>query len=321
MAGFHETSFPDDIAYGSSGGPGYKTTVVTLDSGAEQRVSRWSSPRHRYNAGYGVRDHEDIAALKEFFHARQGAAYGFRFKDFTDCTSTASGLDESLGGAAVANDDVLLGTGDGTQTAFQLVKYYTEGGITRTRTITKPIAGTVVVAVNGVNQTSGWSVNTATGVVTFTTPPTAGHNVTAGFKFEVPVRFGEEVDGYFSTSIDDYSTGSTEVPLIEIVSELESIDEFFYGGSLTVDPMSADQSLSLANGRVIVVAPSTSGLALILPDETSLPDGGPFFIIHNTDSTNAVDVNDDAGSFVASIDAGEMGLVSKASDTWYIGVV
>ena len=43
----------------------------------------------------------------------------------------------------------MLGTGDGTQTQFQLVKRYPSGSVIEVRTITKPVAGTVQVYKDG----------------------------------------------------------------------------------------------------------------------------------------------------------------------------
>jgi uncharacterized protein (TIGR02217 family) len=39
MASFHEVRFPDNIAYGATGGPEFATTVVATGSGHEKRNS------------------------------------------------------------------------------------------------------------------------------------------------------------------------------------------------------------------------------------------------------------------------------------------
>jgi uncharacterized protein (TIGR02217 family) len=82
----------------------------------------------------------------------------------------------------------LLGTGDDTQTQFQLVKHYPSGSVVEVRTITKPVAGTVRVYLDDVEQASVWSVDTTTGLVTFSAAPALGVEVTADFEFDVPVR-------------------------------------------------------------------------------------------------------------------------------------
>jgi uncharacterized protein (TIGR02217 family) len=121
----------------------------------------------------GCREQAQIDDLIAFFRARRGKAYGFRFKDWTDYKA----------------DGQLLGTGDDATTQFQLVKHYPSGSVIEVRTITKPVAGTVKVYLDGIEQLSGWSVDTTTGLVTFGTPPALGVEVTGDFEFDVPVRF------------------------------------------------------------------------------------------------------------------------------------
>jgi len=170
---FHEVQFPNDIAYGATGGPEFATSVVATASGYEQRNINWSSARGRWDVASGLKKQTQLDALVAFFRARKGRAHGFRFKDWTDYKAT---------GQAV-------GTGNGTITTFQLIRTYSSGGATDVRTITKPVAGTVKVYLAGVQQMSGWSVNTTTGVITFSTAPGNGVAVSADYEFDVPVRF------------------------------------------------------------------------------------------------------------------------------------
>ncbi|MCW5716281.1 MAG: DUF2460 domain-containing protein [Bauldia sp.] len=198
MNGFHEVQFPPDISYGASGGPGYSTTVVTTVSGHERRNANWAAARGRWNVAHGLKKREQVAALIAFFRARKGRAFGFRFKDWTDHQAFAQ----------------LLGVGTGTTTSFQLVKRYPSGGEIETRLIAKPVVGTVKVYRDGVEAMSGWAVNTATGVVTFTTAPAAGVQVTADFAFDVPVRFDSD---QMDITIETYQLGSWgQIPVLEI---------------------------------------------------------------------------------------------------------
>lgn len=140
---FHEIRFPTAIAFGSSGGPERKTEIVGLGSGFEERNAVWANSRRSYNVGYGVKTLDDIHAVIAFFEARMGRLYGFRFKDFADYKSCAPG-------ATPTPTDQAIGTGDGTATAFQLVKTYTSGANSWTRTIAKPVSGSVRIAKAGV---------------------------------------------------------------------------------------------------------------------------------------------------------------------------
>lgn len=195
---FHEVQFPPDIAYGSSGGPVYSTDVVMTAGGYEQRNSNWQAARARYNVAHGVKTQAQLDELIAFFRARKGRAYGFRFKDWSDYEAAAQSL----------------GTGNGVISQFQLIKHYVSGGVSETRLITKPVAGSVVIFVNGAAQASGWSVNSATGLVTFSSPPANGAVIRADFAFDVPVRFDTD---QLSARIDDYGVHSWgDIPLVEV---------------------------------------------------------------------------------------------------------
>lgn len=204
---FHETQFPTNISRGARGGPERRTQIVELASGDEERNASWADSRRRYDVAYGIRKADDLATVIAFFEARGGRLYGFRFKDWSDYKS-------ALPSVAISQNDQSLGMGTGAATQFQLVKRYTSGAQTWTRTITKPVAGTLLVALNGVNQPSGWTVNTATGIITFTVAPGRGVAVTAGFEFDVPVRFDSEA---LDVTLDFERLGSiTSIPLIEV---------------------------------------------------------------------------------------------------------
>ena len=204
---FHEVRFPDTISRGARGGPERRTQIVTLASGDEERNASWANSRRRYDVAYGIRRADDLAAVVAFFEARNGRLHGFRFKDWSDYRS-------GLPSTAIAAVDQTVGTGTGSQTAFQLAKRYASGAQSWTRTITKPVAGTVIVALGGVVQGSGWSVDPATGTITFLTAPGAGVAVTAGFEFDVPVRFDSDT---MDVTLDVERLGSiTSIPLVEI---------------------------------------------------------------------------------------------------------
>ncbi len=198
MTGFHDVRLPEDISYGSSGGPEFSTTVVTAQSGFEQRNVNWQQARARYNIAYGVRSDSQLQELLAFFRARQGKAYAFRYKDWNDYQAV----------------NMLLGVGDGVRTTFQLLKTYTSGSTTITRTISKPVAGSVRVYLLDVEVLSGWTVNEATGLLTFASPPAGGVTVKASFDFDVPVRFDTD---YLPVTLSDYGVAAVrELSCVEV---------------------------------------------------------------------------------------------------------
>lgn len=207
MTAFREVRFPDTISRGARGGPRRKTRIVEMASGFEERNAAWSNSRRYYDVSFGIRRADDLTTVVAFFEAMNGRLYGFRFKDWSDYKS-------SLPSAALAATDQVLGEGDGATFAFQLRKAYVAGAETWHRAIRKPVAGTVLVALDGVAQGSGWTLDATTGIVTFDTPPALGVEVTAGFQFDVPARFDTDD---LPVNLDLERSGSIpSIPLAEI---------------------------------------------------------------------------------------------------------
>lgn len=204
---FHEVRFPTGIALSSTGGPVRKTEIATLGSGFEERNAVWANSRRKYDAGYGVKSLDDLYAVLAFFEARMGRLYAFRFKDPTDYKSCPPLT-------AVSPTDQSVGTGDGATTVFQLKKTYTSGSALSTRIIKKPVAGSLRVTVAGTERTGGWSVDPTTGLLTFTTAPASGAAITAGFEFDVPVRFDTDT---LSINVTNFEAGEvSSIPLVEV---------------------------------------------------------------------------------------------------------
>jgi uncharacterized protein (TIGR02217 family) len=207
---FHEVRFPLDIGLGRRGGPVRRTDIVTLASGREHRNSRWAHSRRRYDAGLGVRSLDALHAVIAFFEERRGRLVGFRFRDRTDWRSGPPSREPTP-------LDQRIGTGDGAAKTFQLVKTYGSSFAPYMRSIAKPVGGSVRVAIDGIEQEVGsaFACDPTTGLVTFTEPPPVGAAITAGFAFDVPVRFDtDELD----IDLSAFEAGAIpQIPLIEIV--------------------------------------------------------------------------------------------------------
>ncbi|MCL4766435.1 MAG: TIGR02217 family protein [Hyphomicrobiaceae bacterium] len=208
---FHEVLFPTDISRGAVGGPERRTDVVVLGSGHEERNSRWADSRRNYNAGYGVKSLDDLHAVIAFFEERRGRLYGFRWRDHADWKSCPPGQ-------APSAIDQVVGTGDGTTASFGLRKVYGGAHAPWTREIRKPVEGSVIVAFDGAVQPEGiaFAVDTATGVVTFQPGhvPPAGAQITAGFAFDVPVRFDSD---RLEVNLQGFRHGAIpSIPVVEI---------------------------------------------------------------------------------------------------------
>ena len=202
LANFHEVSFPLPLALAASGGPERRTEVVPLASGGEARNAVWAGSRRRWDVGSAVTRAEALQALVAFFEARGGRLHGFRFRDALDDRSCAPG-------GVVSGTDQVLGTGDGTRRFFALRKAY--GAYWRP--ILKAVEGTVIVAVDGV--VAGADVDATTGMVMLDVAPGEGAVVSAGFRFDCPVRFDTD---RLDVSLEAFGAGRVVgVPLVELV--------------------------------------------------------------------------------------------------------
>lgn len=213
MVDFIETPrFPEDISYGSSGGPGFKTEVFEGYGGIEQRGQIWSRARARYNAMHGIRNIEDMDLVRAFFYATRGRAVGFRYKDHSDYQLT----------------NELIGTGDGADRFWNIIKTY--GGSTTNpyvRRIFKPVEGTISVTVGGAPVTFGTPANNrvscdlTTGILTFGTDiiPAAAAAIRVTCEFDVPVRFDTDA---MDVVHDAWQTETwSQIPLVELLLDID----------------------------------------------------------------------------------------------------
>lgn len=198
---FADVTFPLAIGRDANVVATTSTAIVAGSGGREQRNVEWAEARLMFDAGPGIRSEDELATLIAFFRARRGPGQAFRFRDPLD-DSSGRGTDDPT------PFDQLVGTGDGAATRFPLVKLY--GDVARR--ITRPVAGTVRVAVAGA-ETSAFSP-APLGIVVLDTAPPAGARVTAGFRFDVPVRFAED---RLEVSRATFRAGeAASVPLIEV---------------------------------------------------------------------------------------------------------
>ncbi|WP_349024600.1 DUF2460 domain-containing protein [Sphingorhabdus sp.] len=208
MEAFHDILFPLGIGREAEVAAEFSTNVVTLMSGHERRNSDWADARMAYNVAPGVRSEAELVELMQFFRARRGAAVGFRFSDPFDNSSHANNGDPGM-------LDQHLGIGDGVQTLFQLLKRYGDGESAQVRAITRPRTGSVRIAINGV-ATTAWTLGPL-GQIQFEAPPSAAAEVTAGFRFDVPVRFDQD-----RIDVSRSTFGAGEMPNVMLVEIKEA---------------------------------------------------------------------------------------------------
>lgn len=211
MTDFHDVRFPLDVSLHGRGGPERRTEIITLGSNRESRNARWAQSRRRYEAGYGVKSLAQLARVLDFFEERRGRLYGFRWRDRLDHASCPPGMTPTP-------IDQPIAIGDGAQRAFQLIKTYGGSFAPYARRITKPVTESVQIAVDGVETTSQVTLDSTTGVVTFSSSATPSHGavISAGFLFDTPARF--DVD-YLEVDMEAFMAGAIpKIPIIEILT-------------------------------------------------------------------------------------------------------
>ena len=208
MSNFHDVSFPFSLAFGASGGPSRRTDITQLASGREHRNTPHAASRRRYNAGAGIKTIDELHDLIAFFEARLGQLYSFRFRDPLDYKSCKPS-------ATISATDQRLGTGDGERSKFPLIKTYEDAGGSYSRAITLPVKNNLVIALNGSPVLSqDVTFDTQSAEVFFTTPPQSEVIITAGFEFDVPVRFDTN---QLDIALEAFDAGQLiNIPLIEV---------------------------------------------------------------------------------------------------------
>jgi len=198
MTSFNEVRFPADISFLAKGGPEFSTKIVQLSSGYEKRNISWENARARYEINFKDIAKNQSSKLVSFFTARRGMAYGFRFKDWNDFEAK----------------NQIIGIGDGEKTEFQLIKNYGEDDFLYQRKITKPVSGTLLLYIDSVPQTTGFSVAYDTGIITFAGPVDVDSEITTSFEFDVPVRFNVDI---LQSETESYGKNSVQkIELIEV---------------------------------------------------------------------------------------------------------
>jgi len=217
---FNDIRLPIEVERGAVGGPGFKTTVLQLESGFEQRNVDWSQIRGEWDISYGLMNMDNnglqtaVEDILHFFIVNRGKGDGWRFKDWSDYRiGTVSNP---------TNDNQRIGLGDDAQTVFQVFKQYSFGGLTYDRTLKKLVSGQVVVLLDNVVQGSGFTIDLTLATITFSVAPasTGGTgpggevSVEVALEFDIPVRFDED---RLKISVETSLAGQIPpIPIIEL---------------------------------------------------------------------------------------------------------
>ncbi|MEC7951757.1 MAG: DUF2460 domain-containing protein [Pseudomonadota bacterium] len=204
MIPFDDVAYPLTLGRDAAASPEFSTSVAVTASGHEYRNALWSDARMRYDVGPGIRSEAELGTLIAFFRTRYGPARGFRLRDPFDFSSAA------MTGTPSASDQ-RIGRGDGMASRFRLVKNYGE----QQRRITRPQPGSIRIAAGGV-ETAAWRYE-AGGWIVFDSAPAAGAPITAGYLFDVPVRFAED-----RLDVSGVSFAAGEAPSVALIEIREA---------------------------------------------------------------------------------------------------
>ncbi len=265
-----DVEFPHDISENSEGSTTFQTAVTQVDSGFEQRLSRWDEPIMEYNVAYGVRTMEQLHDLMAMFRAAKGQLFAFLYKDYWDFTSSfASGVEARVPDP-ITNLDQILVPASGTDVVFevQMIKTYTLGSTTAVRTVTKPVSGTVVVALDGspLVETTDYTIDYTTGIISFVQ---ATALALTNAQMEAPtsttrVVIHDSGDSQGSLGVGDFVffTGFALPGNVQPQSEAWTISTIVAGRIDLALPTGRDQSIGVQEGVTV----TASDISFTAPD-------------------------------------------------------
>ena len=292
---FHNTRLDTAISYGAVGGPAWATTVQTTASGHEQRISRASRAKRRYSFAKSLLTPDEWSALIAFWQGRRGHLHGWRMKDWADFPPASDGV------SAPAATDMVLGTGDGTTTQFQLLKTYQDPDNINdySESMTLPVAGTILVAVAG-TPTASYTITNPGGLITFSSAPGVGQVVTAGYEFDRGVRFDMRDEWLAQRISPGYLGNVDQIDAAELLDETE-LPELWYSGGASQQAVNQDVVLTLSYQFWNINNSAGATINVWLPPPDRLPGGPMIFVVHNNgSSTGSLQLRDDVGNTVGS---------------------
>lgn len=314
---FHNVQFPTSIDYQSETGPGIGSFIAEMDSKQSRISSIAPYPKRKYSLVSEGRSWDELYTLIKFILCRRGALFSFRLKDWRDYTTAENHT------GTPAFDDQIIGTGNGSTKIFQMKKTYAYGSYTHARNILLPVEGTVKVGVNGVEQTSGWTVNTVAGKIVFTTAPSSG-NITIGCEFDVPVRFEMDAGLQFGFTFQEYEfVNFDSLKMVEVFDNtmmpgsFNAMGGYDYGTASTAHQYIWDEV-----PQVVAIESANGTYGYKMPSGATAGEyvDGLWWFLTNNGSTYNVPIYDNAESYLAyNIPPGSGSEIYAVNGTLYIG--
>jgi len=196
---------------GSGSGPGFKTDVLQISSGHELRETPNERNRNSFTVNLTNKTQLELESFIKLVHICRGRGRIYRFKDWLEFTTTTPD-------GTITISDQTIGTGDGTQTAFQLTKtFFKDTGksnIDNIRTISRPVPGTVRLSIDDV-ETFAFRIDHGIGKIFFDTAPLQGEVIKWGGEYDIPCRFNNDD---IRLNMKAFENGDSNFDLIEVLN-------------------------------------------------------------------------------------------------------
>jgi hypothetical protein len=188
------------------------------------------------------------------------------------------------------------------------------------RTLTLPVSGTVLAAIDG-TPTTAFTVN-STGQIVFNTAPANGTVITAGCRFDVPVRFTSDVDAWTRLQADAYNVWSLpQLDVVEVLNEVEQPERWHNGGAKFHGLLTSSIRLAWNDGALHVLGSNTVGVNVFLPVPTYQASGPEVMTLIHSGGPQSIQIKDDAGANVATLAAAtivRLGLYRSGGSVFWV---
>ncbi len=208
-----DTRLEIDESYGTVASYTYRTSIITLGDGTEQRNIEWRYPLGKFNLSKAHLCQDLLDYFLSFHSTMKGQKEVFRFRDYNDYETTGDPLYSGLNSYT---QGVLNPAPDGSRKEFQLCKAYNLEGLNVFRIITRVDSVNCEVFINGNSQLV--TIYPSLGKVVFLTAPQTNDILTWEGIFDIPVRFEQDNINYRLIGNNQFENfySIEELSLIEI---------------------------------------------------------------------------------------------------------
>jgi uncharacterized protein (TIGR02217 family) len=191
---YHDVKIPNFIAICAKGGPCFSTKIASTNSGREIRILEKEYSLQKYTIQNCLLNQNQFNEFNNFFRARFGRLYCFRFKDFADHNV----------------EKMVIAEYPSNVTNFKFQKIYQNENFSYVRNIIRPIYGSLTVCINDIEIVVQTDYQNAS--FTIDGPLRENEKLSISFQYDVNVRFCNDDFSY-----NYLSDGSIKIENLELV--------------------------------------------------------------------------------------------------------